>query len=54
MATIPIYIPPGSGQLVSDTFEFNVIIEDVCETTTLNFDRTVSNMLAYVSSAADT
>ena len=51
VATIPIYASLGSGQLVSDTFEFNVKIEDACETTALIFDPTVSSMLAYVSSA---
>ena len=53
-ATIPFETSPGSGTLVNDTFDFNIRIEDACETTTLVFDPTVSDMLVYVGLAAET
>ena len=51
-ATIPPESPPGVN--MSDGFTFLIEVLDPCETTNLNFDPPVTNMLAYVNLAADT
>ena len=51
-ATIPIETSPGVD--MSEAFSFQITVVDSCETTTLNFDPAVANMLAYVNLGADT
>ena len=51
-ATIPVETSPGVN--MSEAFIFQITVIDSCDTTVLNFDPVVANMLAYVNMAADT
>ena len=51
-ATIPVETSPGVN--MSDSFSFQITVIHPCYTTTLSFNPTVLNMLAYVNMAAET